>query len=69
MYWGNNNLKKFFKLKNRKEVLFHYCFKAILNLFICLFIMTFSFLWPGEDALILHKNLFIFIKFKKKASK
>lgn len=40
-------------------------------LWVCLFVMTFSLsLWPGEDALILHENLFIFIKFpKNKASK
>lgn len=41
---------------------FHYGFKEIVSFFIC---YDFFSLWPGKDALILHENLFIFIKFQK----
>lgn len=54
------------------NVFFHYIFKDIVS-FVSSFIRYdyfFLSLWPGEDALILHENLFIFIKFpKNKASK
>ena len=46
-------------------MLFHYDSKDTWSLFIHLFIMAFFSLWPGEDTLILHENLFIVIKFQK----
>lgn len=46
-----------------KSILSLFGFKDFVSLFICY--DFFPPFWPGDDILILHENLFIFIKFQK----